>query len=126
MPLVAQAAGIQVQREACVGRLRGVREFQRHEARQPAGAGETQVGVPARRAGLRTFGEGPLLRAARLEQGVVESRDVEVAPARRAGVLAEDLAGMEPGEELWRVVAAGSSRWIWFNACPCLSNPCAR
>src|SRR5690606_18853494 len=99
MPLVAQAATGEMQRMARIHLRRARRHGGYDEAGASARRRKPAIGEKAGpRGGVGERGpggEGPLLRACRLEQAVVEAADVEVAPDGARGMLGED--GLRPG-----------------------------
>ena len=99
VPLVAQAAGVEMQRMARVGGF-GQRAMLRWpEAGAAAGSGEHPIGIEAGRAGRGAYAQRPLLRPGSFKQCIGQAADVEVAADGRGAVLVEDLLGVCIGKQ---------------------------
>ena len=109
VPLVAQPAGIQMQRVAGIGRF-GHRDMpDGDEAGATVGGRVAAILVEPRRACLGTGRVGPLLGAVTLQRRVVETGDVEIAAGGKRGVLGEDGGRLVLGEQARRV---GSAQFV--------------
>ena len=104
MPLVAQAAGVQRHRVACVAQLGRGPPGRRHEPRLAVCGREPAVAVQARLAGAGAGGEWPLLRL--LEQGVAQAGDVQVTPSGAVAMLVPHALGAVEGEQRLAIQAA--------------------
>ena len=98
VPLVAQAAGIEVQGIARVDRLghRTIRYGMK--VRPSAGGGIDAVSIQARLARGRALGKRPLLRRL-IQQRIGQARDVEIAPARGLAMFVEHGFGAVVGKQ---------------------------
>src|SRR5437899_10378396 len=76
VPLIAQASGVELERPAGVGILRDGEIRRSNESRTTVDGWIHAVPVEPRRAIARVLGKRPLLRPARVEQRVRQSRDV--------------------------------------------------
>ncbi len=99
VPMVAQAAGVQAERIVRVARFRQRLHRHRGKGRAAVGRGEASVGVKALRTRGLAFAQRPLLRALRVEHGVAQAGDVEVAAARALAVLIPQVFGRVEGEQ---------------------------
>src|SRR4029077_1646479 len=92
VPVIAQAAGRQNQREALVSRLEELRVLDGNEPRAPIRGREAAIRVESRRPRMIGRRNGPLKRSVPPETGVSDAGVVADLPGGQGGELIEDLA----------------------------------
>ncbi len=99
VPLVAQAARVEMQRMARIGGFgqRAVLHFD--EAGAAAGGGEYAVAIETRRTPCGAGGQRPLLGPGLFQQRIGEAADVEVAADGAGAVLVENLLDLHVGKQ---------------------------
>jgi len=99
VPLVAQASGVEAQGEARVafflGRAIGVGD----ELRAAAGGWELAIAIQPRGAAAGAAGQGPLLRALGIQQGIADAAEVEVTLFGQVFVFLKHLLRASEGKQ---------------------------
>src|SRR5439155_11290021 len=94
VPLVAQASGGEAKRKTRIGLFRDRHIGARREASAAIEGRKHVIGIKPRTTRRLSLTTRPLLRTLRIESRVVETRNVEIAAARRRDVLGKNIRGL--------------------------------